>query len=94
MAKDTMTELTEASTRLQTATHAAAKAQYAYEQSKHLARNVMYQQKMEGMKFTEEQIRSASVVQTDKLNKVFLETQAELEAARAGFETAKIIAGR
>lgn len=86
--------LTEASKRLQVATHAAAKAQYEYDQSRHLARHIMYQQKMtEGVKFTEEQIRSASVVQTDKLNKAFLETQAELEAARAQFETAKIIAG-
>ena len=86
--------LTEASKRLQAATHAAAKAQYEYEQSKHLARSIMYQQKMEGMKFTEEQIRSSSMVQTDKLNKIYLETQAELEAARAQFETAKIIAGK
>lgn len=92
MASTVITDLTTAQARLEQAAKAAATAQYHYEQTKHVARTLLYKKKMAGEKLTEEQIRSDSMVQTDALNKKYLETQAELEIARAGFETAKIIA--
>lgn len=66
-------------------------AEYTYESAKHGTRLELYAKKAAGEKYTEEQIRTMSIVKNDELYRAYIDAEITFEAARSALECAKDI---
>lgn len=72
------------------ARHELEVATVAYDQKRHQLRTQMYAQKMDGMKFTEEQIRSTTFTACNKEHAAYEKASAAFDIAKEELEYHKI----